>query len=225
MSPRNIIAGALKHKVDIIGITDHNTTKHCGLMQKLGNENGIHVLAGAEVTTKEEVHCLTFFDKTESLEEFQEYLELHLPFVKNDPYYFGYQVVVDEEENILEEIDPLLIIALDQSIEEVRLKVRGLNGIFIPAHVNRPRNGILSQLGLVPDGLEPDAIEISGNSNKEGFLKSYPALATYPLIMGSDAHYPQHIGNNTTQFLMDHFSFDEILLALKGKEGRKTIIR
>lgn len=224
MSPQNIIAAALKKKIDIIGITDHNTTRHCGLMQKLGSENGIFILAGVEVTTKEEVHCLTFFDKTESLGEFQSYLDLHLPFVKNDPYYFGYQIIVDEEENILEEIESLLIVALDQSIDKVRKKVNELNGIFIPAHINRPRNGILSQLGLMPENLNPDALEVWGKISKEHVLKTFPALSSYSLIRSSDAHHPDQIGEGITQMRLDHISFDEITMALKGKEGREVII-
>jgi 3',5'-nucleoside bisphosphate phosphatase len=224
MSPQNIIAAALKKKIDIIGITDHNSTRHCGLMQKLGSENGIFVLTGAEVTTKEEVHCLTFFDKTESLTEFQRYLDLHLPFVQNDPYYFGYQVIVDKEENILEQIESLLIVALDQSIDQVRKKVNELNGIFIPAHVNRPSNGILSQLGLMPENLNPDAIEIWGEMSRKSILDKFPLLSSYVLIRSSDAHHPDHIGDSTTQFKLDHISFEEICMALKEKEGREVII-
>jgi 3',5'-nucleoside bisphosphate phosphatase len=224
MSPRNIITAALNKKLDIIGIADHNSTRHCALMQKLGNENGIFVLAGAEVTTKEEVHCLAFFDKTESLEEFQRYLDVHLPFVKNNPDYFGYQVVVDEQENILEEIESLLITALDQSVDEVRKKVFELNGIFIPAHVNRPMHGILSQLGFIPEDLNPDAIEIWDKVNVESFRHSNVVPGNYSLIQSSDAHHPDQIGNKTIQLLLDHISFDEIVMALKRTEGREVII-
>jgi len=225
MSPLHIIEAVLNKKIDIIGITDHNTTRHCDLMQKLGSENGIFVLSGAEVTTKEEVHCLTFFDKTESLKEFQKYLDLHLPYVKNDPNNFGYQVIVDEQENILEEVESLLIVALDQSIEQVREKVNELGGIFIPAHVNKPSNGILSQLGLLPENLNPDAIEIWCKMNKESFLKKYPEFSSYAIITSSDAHHPNQIGDRTTQMQLDHISFDEIAMALKGKDGREVIIQ
>jgi 3',5'-nucleoside bisphosphate phosphatase len=224
MSPLNIIATAKKQKIDIIGITDHNTTRHCALMKKLGSENGVFVLTGAEVTTKEEVHCLTFFDKPESLDEFQRYLDKYLPFVKNDPYNFGYQVVVDQEENIIDEVESLLIVAIDQSISEVRNKVKGLNGIFIPAHVNRPRNGLLSQLGFIPDDLNPDAIEIFGKHAKAAFLQEHPEFNAYQLIRSSDAHHPDSIGNWTTQFLLHHISFEEIVMALNGKDGREVVI-
>jgi hypothetical protein len=189
----------------------------------LGAENGIFVLTGAEVTTKEEVHCLTFFDTTESLNEFQQYLSENLPLVKNNSFTFGHQVVVDEYENIVDEIDSYLGVGLNQSIEQVRAKVRDLNGFFIPAHVDRPRFGILSQLGFMPEGLNPDAIEIYGANSKEAFLDKHPEFANYRLIKNSDAHYLDQIGQRTTKFVMEHISFQEIAMALRGKNGREVI--
>jgi PHP family Zn ribbon phosphoesterase len=223
MSPRNIIAKARELKLDIIGITDHNTTRHCALTRKLGESNGIFVLMGAEVTTREEVHCLTFFDKTESLEEFQEYLSEHLPFIKNDTSIFGYQVVVDENESITDEIDSLLIVGLDQSIDQVRAKVQKLNGLFIPAHINRPRNGVLSQLGFMSGNLHPDAIEMYRKSTKRALLNEHPEFSKYTLIRNSDAHLPEHIGIGHSLFVLDHPSFDEISMALRNEHGRKVI--
>ena len=222
MSPRNIIAKAKELKLDIIGITDHNTTRHCDLTRKLGEKNGIFVMMGAEVTTREEVHCLTFFENTESLVEFQEYLSENLPFVQNKPFVFGYQVVVDNEENIIDEIDSLLIVGLDQSIEQVRKKVRELKGLFIPAHVDRPRHGILSQLGFMPDDLCPDAIELYHASTREMLLSTHPEFSKYVLIRNSDAHLPDYIGSRYSTFTLDHPSFREIAMAFRNEQGRKV---
>ena len=82
-------------------------------------------------------------------QESQNYLEEHLPHIVNKPEAFGYQVVVDIDENIVEEIDTLLISALDVSIEDLEQKVHELNGIFIPAHINKTKNSIISQLGFI----------------------------------------------------------------------------
>jgi len=70
MSPGNIVSEAAFKGLDIIGITDHNTTRHCDLIARLGSEKGIFVMQGAEVTTKEEVHCLAFFENTDTLKKF-----------------------------------------------------------------------------------------------------------------------------------------------------------
>ena len=157
------------------------------------------------------------------MEEFQEYLSKHLPFIKNNPSFFGYQVVVDEDENIIDEIDSLLIIGLDQSIDQVRAKVHELNGLFIPAHINKPRNGVLSQLGFMPEDLYPDAIEIFNQTTKEAFLSEHPEFNKYALIRNSDAHLPEHIGTRCSTLELSHPSFDEISMALKNEQGRKVI--
>ena len=61
MSPTAIVAQAKEVGLDIIAVTDHNSTLHCKLVQELAAEAGIVALLGAEVTTREEVHCLAFF--------------------------------------------------------------------------------------------------------------------------------------------------------------------
>lgn len=58
MSPTVIVETALARGLDIIAITDHNTTLQCPEIQSLGAEAGLTVLAGAEVCTREEAHCI-----------------------------------------------------------------------------------------------------------------------------------------------------------------------
>lgn len=222
MSPIKIIEKAREKGLDIIGITDHNTTRHCNLIGNLAQKEGIFVMMGAEVTTCEEVHCLTFFENTEKLSEFQLYLETHLPPIPNDSNKFGYQVVVDENEQIIDEIEFLLLSALDQSIEQVEKKVHSLGGIFIPAHIDRPSYSIISQLGFIPKDLFIDGIEISAKCKIESVM---PFLANHmekTIIRNSDAHYTENIGCAFSSFEMQHRSFKEIQLALKGIEGRKV---
>ena len=65
MSPSAIVATARERGLDIIGLTDHNSTLTADVPRRLGERVGMHVLMGAEVTTKEEVHCLCFMPTTE----------------------------------------------------------------------------------------------------------------------------------------------------------------
>jgi hypothetical protein len=224
MSPVNIVKTSLEKKIDIIGITDHNSTLHCELVRKIASEHGIMVLPGAEVTTKEEIHCLTFFENTETLNAFQEYLDAHLIRFPNDLDKFGYQVVVDEEENILQHIDWLLISAIDQSIDEVETKVHSLRGLFIPAHIDKPANSLLSQLGFVPPDLKADAFEISAFNDQNKMKQLFVNQEHVTLLRSSDAHIPEQIGKAITMFEMKDLSFNEIGLALKNKSGRKAFI-
>lgn len=103
MSPLSILEAARKQKLDIIGITDHNSTRQSKIIRDAAKAFGIFVLTGAEVTTQEEAHCLAFFADDARLDVFQEYLDKHLPDFPNNPEKFGYQVVVDTQDQILYE--------------------------------------------------------------------------------------------------------------------------
>jgi PHP family Zn ribbon phosphoesterase len=224
MSPANIITKALEKGLDIIGITDHNTTRHCKLIRKLAEPAGIFVLMGAEVTTREEVHCLTFFENDDQLSEFQLYLEKHLPPIPNNTEKFGYQVVVDEDEQIIDEIEFLLLTALDQSIEQIEHKVHSLGGIFIPAHIDRPSYSIISQLGFIPADLMIDGIEISAHCKIQSVVPLLGKQSERTIIRNSDAHYVETIGKAFSTFEMEHRTFNEVIKALHGILGRKVII-
>ena len=224
MSPSNIIRAAKSKQLDLIGITDHNTTRQCAVIRELGQREGIYVLCGAEVTTKEEAHCLAFFDTTESLEAFQVYLDAHLPQVMNDPDLFGYQVAVDADDNIVFEEDRSLLSAIDQSIEKIEEKIHSLNGIFIPAHVNKSKNSVISQLGFIPDDLMFDALELSKHISREEFISKNKYLKEKVFIKSSDAHLPELIGETTTIFVMEALNFEEIKKALHNIDNRTVII-
>ena len=223
MSPKNIVKKAKEKGLDILGITDHNSTKNCKVLEEVAKDYDLMILKGAEVTSKEEVHCLTFFEKDNEIIEFQEYLDEHLPKIKNDVNKFGYQVVVDRDENIIEQINWLLISALDVSMNQIEKKVHDLNGLFIPAHIDRARFSILSQLGFVPSDVNYDALELSKFVNKNEFLKQNNYLADYSFIQSSDAHYINDVGSTTTAFHINDKSFQEIALALKGIDNRKVM--
>lgn len=223
MSPSSIIEKAKKEKIDILGITDHNSTKNCKVLDDIAKDNDVFILKGVEVASKEEVHCLAFFDKYDELNEFQCFLDEHLPKIKNDVNKFGYQLVVDAQENILEQIEYLLMSGLNVGLSEIETKIHELNGLFIPAHIDRMRYSIISQLGFLPSDLQVDALEISKYATKKEFIKQNNYLADYSFIQSSDAHFPENIGNVKTIFQMNERSFNEVKLALREEAGRKVI--
>jgi len=224
MSPGNIVSQSAFKGLDIIGVTDHNTTRHCGLIAQLAEEKGIYVMLGAEVTTKEEVHCLAFFENTDALNRFQDYLDSNLPDIQNDPSIFGEQVQVDENENIIYEEKKLLINAISRSIEETEAFIHWLGGLFIPAHVDKMKNSIYSQLGFLPPDLNADALEISKTADIGDFVKQHSETSRFSLIQNSDAHYPEDIGSAFTAFYINEPSFAEIRMALKGENERKIVL-
>jgi len=224
MSPVKIVEKALENGLSLMAVTDHNSTRHCSLMIELGGRHGITVIPGAEVTTQEEIHCLALFEDMHSTQEFQHFIDQLLIPVRNKPEVFGFQLVVDEKENILMEEDKLLIVSIDAGIEEVERKVHELGGIFIPAHIDRPSNSILSQLGFIPGNLTIDALEISLSANPEDLAQRFAAIKAYTLIRNSDAHHPDLLGGNHCFYYLEKPGFSEFKMALKGINGRKVMM-
>ncbi len=62
MSPDQIISRAKQKGLDIIAITDHNSTRQCAIVRQMAADSGILVLNGCEVNSREEVHALCFFE-------------------------------------------------------------------------------------------------------------------------------------------------------------------
>lgn len=214
MSPPMIIDQALVKGLDIIGISDHNSTKNALVCRDIGSKNNIFVMMGAEVTSKEEVHCLCFFPDENRLSGFQKYLDKFINKKENNPKFFGNQLIVDERENIVGEEKLLLIQSIDQSVFEISEKVKSLKGIFIPAHIDSHRNSIGSQLGFIPDDLEYDAIEVVNKENLSKHKNKYKIPPDTFIISSSDAHYLSDIGKRYTELELETLSFQNIKKAM-----------
>ena len=211
MSPRNIIQKAIEQGLDIIAITDHNSTRNVKTCMELGYRNNLFVIGGCEINTQEEVHCLAYFPDLQVLNEFQDYLDEHLPDIKNDTSLFGFQVAVDEFDNIIYEEEKLLIAALDVDLETVAEKVISMGGVFIPAHIDKSKNSIFSQLGFIPFDLKYSALEVSWRTTIEKFVEKYPKLEHEKFIRCSDAHYLEDIGKVYTEFMMEKLDWENFV--------------
>ncbi|MDP3452122.1 MAG: PHP domain-containing protein [Bacteroidales bacterium] len=216
MTPLNIIAKAKERGLDIIGITDHNSTLQSRYIREVGEREGIYVMCGAEITTKEEVHVLAFVDGEEALERLQEFLDKSLVRIPNNPDIFGYQLVVNQNEEVLYQEDSLLIGVTDKSIEEVEQFVHSLGGIFIPAHIDKQQNSVLSQLGFMPPSLSADALELSSNCTIDAFITQNSYLSKRAFIQSSDAHYTDDIGKCYTRLDIMEKTFSAVKSALNN---------
>ncbi len=223
MSPENILAAARRKNIDILGITDHNHTGNAWLIREMAKEYQILALPGAEVTTREEVHCLAFFPSRESLVLFQDFLTGRIVRIPNRPEILGYQVLVDREEKVIDEVDYYLGSSVDASVEEVAENAHSLGGIFIPAHIDRHKNSLYSQLGFIPAGLDFDALEVSWRTALEDFLGRHPEVQGKRIVRSSDAHFLPDIGRITSVFLLEELTCDEVWMAFRGENGRKII--
>ncbi len=216
MSPAVIVRTAIDRGLQAIAITDHNTTIQCPVIQALGEENGLTVFAGVEVTSREEAHCLVFFPTDDARQLFQAYIDRYLPRIPNNPERFGDQVWVDRHENILGECPWLLISAIDQSINQISHYAHSLGCLFVPAHVERPVFSIISQLGFMDPSLRPDAVEYNNQALFDKLLPQHPYLQSYTHYTASDAHVPEQIGTKPWVFPMSGGTLDALREAFSG---------
>lgn len=224
MSPETIINKAKEANLDLIAITDHNTTRQVEVIRRLGRKAGIEVLYGAEITTKEEVHCVALLPDAAAAEHLQAYLDEFRIKVKNKPNLFGYQVAVNEKEEIIFEEENLLIASLTKNIYEVCNKVHEIGGLFIPAHIDRPVYGLIKMLGFIPNDLDADAMELSFAVNDvDAYKLRHPQLKKYPIVRSSDAHHPEVLGRICTTIRTETPNFSELKKALNGDDGRSIV--
>jgi PHP family Zn ribbon phosphoesterase len=216
MSPAAIIRRARELRLDVIAITDHNSVENGFMAAELGEQNGVKVLFGMEAQTQEDVHILCLFQDRRPAERFNDHIYALLPDVKNNPDFFGDQVVVDGQDNIIRREERLLLNALNVSVPELLELVRRYQGFAIPAHVESAPYGLLINLGLVPRELDGSVLEISCATRSETVLKMYPDLARFPLISNSDAHYLKDIGRAYTIFQANDASLPALIEAARN---------
>lgn len=220
MSPSAIVARALERGLDMIAITDHNTTRQVKVTQRVGRENGLFVLGGVEITSQEEAHCLGLFGTDEQLDEFQAFIDAHLPPIPLDEDRFGYQLIVDENDEIVGEEPYLLHTALDVDLDGLYEEVHRIGGLFVPAHINKGSTSLTSQLGFVPPDLKADGLEINRFTTRDEMVKKFAYLKRFNFITDSDAHFIDNVGDVYNVIYMEHRSFEEFAKALHGEDGR-----
>ncbi len=222
MSPLAIVSEAKKKGLDIIGICDHNSTMNVGAVRQAGRREGLAVIGGIEVCSKEEVHILCLFDKKQSLQKMQLLIDQNLS-EENNPELFGQQYLCDEYNAILGRETKLLIGATELTVEDIVENARRLGGLAIASHVDREYFSIFSQLGFVPEGLHIDALEVSSRHSVAEVRQYFPQTRNYPLVRFSDAHRLEEIGKTSTTFTGSEPSVKELHKALLGKDGREVI--
>ena len=214
MMPTAIVTKALEKGLDIIAVTDHNSAGNFKAVKKAGIKEGLTVIGGMEICSEEEVHLLAYFDNNEDLFNMEEIVQSNLPGINNAEA-FGDQVFLDSKNKILGISEKLLFGATTLTIDRIVELVHQNSGMIIAAHVDREVFSIISQLGYIPEGIDLDGLELvrpdSGN------------LYEYPVITCSDAHYIEDIGKRTITLMLEKPDIKEIMMALKGENGRSII--
>jgi PHP family Zn ribbon phosphoesterase len=222
MGPRTIVERATERGLDVIGISDHNSSENAPAVVNAARNTALKVLPGMEVTSREEVHILAVFDSVDSALRLQEIVYEHLP-GENDAESFGSQVVVNEDHDVLGFNRRFLAGATELAVEQVVESICGLEGLAIASHVDRETFGIIAQLGFIPAQLRLDALELSANISLVEARRRYPEYAGFAFVRSSDAHFVADVGKTWTSLLLSEPTTREIRKALHGEDGRRVM--
>jgi len=217
LTPPAIVKTAIERGIEMIAICDHNSARNVRAVQEAA-EGRLAVMAGMEIMTQEEVHLLGLFPTAEDAESAGEEIAERLPPSKATRA-FGEQRVMDRNGRVIEMEDRLLSAAADVDLSEAIELVHRYFGLAVAAHVNRPSFSVVSQLGMFPEDVRFDAIEVFVNGRFAGSEVEW-ARWELPMLFSSDSHSLEEIGTVQTRIRMEAPTFDEFALALRGGEDR-----
>lgn len=190
-TPANLAGMCALAGLDIVALTDHNTTGNCAAFCAAAERYGLLALPGMELTTLEEAHIVCLFPDLDSADAFDTLVRRRLPVMDNDPAVFGPQILMDEWDQVLGEETSLLAGATDIGVYEAAGLVRSYGGVAFPAHIDRPSFSVLSNLGLWDPAMGFSLAEVSKNCPPDLFDR--PDLAGVRHITACDAHYLDQI--------------------------------
>ncbi|MDD7613923.1 MAG: PHP domain-containing protein [Clostridiaceae bacterium] len=193
MTPYNLVNMAKLLGLDIIALTDHNSTQNCRAAMTVGESIGLTVVPGMELCTSEEVHVVCLFDDVNNAEAFSNYVLSTVPPVKNRPEIFGDQLIMNGGDGIVGKQELLLTTASGISIENAVETVGQYGGVCYPAHIDRSSYSVISNLGMITDEMNFAAVEMTENADQDEYRAKYPIIKDMPVFVSSDAHYLENM--------------------------------
>lgn len=203
MTPNNIAGMGVLNGLNIMALTDHNTSKNCPAFFKTAKKNGIIPIAGMELTTAEDIHVVCLFKDLDTALDFDGMVDSHRIKYPNRTDIFGNQLILDENDEVIGTEEFFLPNATDISIESVPKIIKDFGGFCYPAHIDREANGIISILGDFPVNSGFTAAEFHDSENIPKYNEKYLETRNKQIIVSSDAHYLWNIKDKKEFFLID----------------------
>ena len=189
MTPGNIAGMAALAGLDMAALTDHNTTRNCPAFFAAAEQYGIVPIAGAELTTAEDIHMVCLFPDLAAAAAFDADLQQHRTLIPNRTDIFGDQLILDREDKVTGAEPYLLSNATDIPVDAAAAYIAQFGGLCYPAHIDRQANGILAILGAFPPELHFPCAELADMAQAATLTVQHPVLKQKRLLFGSDAHY------------------------------------
>lgn len=220
-TPNNIAGMGVLNGLNIMALTDHNTTKNCPAFFAAAKRNGIIPIAGMELTTAEDIHVVCLFEELSQAMSFNELVEQRRVLIKNRTEIFGNQIICDDNDEVIGHEDNLLPNATTISIDESLGLVSRFGGIAYPAHIDRDANGILATLGFFPPEPKFKCVEFHSPEKADELIKLH-GIQDKKVIVSSDAHYLWDIKEHKEYFEIDDEPYSSALVTKKLFEYLRT---
>ncbi len=189
MTPNNIAGMAALAGLQIVALTDHNSTRNCPAFFKAAKKQGIIPVAGMELTTAEDIHLVCLFEFLEDALRFNDAVDTYRIRFKNRTDIFGDQLLMDENDAVIGTEEDLLSNATSLPIDDVPALVEAYHGICYPAHIDREANGVIATLGTFPQSPPFSLAELHDGEKEREYRDRYPTLSGVGTLVSSDAHY------------------------------------
>lgn len=221
MTPANIAGMATVNGLNVVALTDHNTSKNCPAFFANAKRHGLVPVAGMELTSAEDIHIICIFPTLEAAMEFDSFVDERRVKIANRKEIFGNQLIMDENDQVIGEEPDLLINATTIDLETAYSEVIKRGGACYPAHVDRESGGMIAVLGDMPERPEYAAFELNDKNSYGEYTEKYPKLASKRYIVSSDAHYLWNISEADFSLELD----DEPYSSAKVRESLIKYLR
>ena len=214
MTPNNLVNMAKLLGLDVIALTDHNTSLNCEAAMKVGDAVGVLVIPGMELTTAEDIHAVCLFPTLEKALAFSDYVDQNRIKIKNKPHIYGDQVIMDEDDHKIGEIEHLLIPGTFIGIGDAYAKAKEFGGICYPAHIDRDSLSILSVLGEIDPACGFRTAELADITKLDMLKEQHPILNTLHIVTCSDAHYLENMRDAANTLELPELTREAVLAYL-----------
>ena len=210
-TPNNIAGMAYLNGINIMALTDHNTSRNCPAFFAAARRYGVIPVAGMELTTSEDIHAVCLFERLEDALAFNDEVDTRRVRIKNREDIFGEQLILDENDNVVGREEDLLINATTIALDEAPILAAKYGGICYPAHIDKQANGAIEILGDFPHYAGFRIAEIHDREKIQTYVETY-GLQGMRIMVSSDAHYLHQLREGDEN---DWFDLDD---NLEGEE-------
>lgn len=220
MTPTKVIDRAIANGLDVVAITDHNSTENLMAAYdyvKYELDGGITFIPGIEVEAAEEVHMICLFPDMASAARMGVLLGKNLHNKKNKANKLGHQYICNEFGEVEYEDDKLLRFPTKMTVEEIIFAAKQMKGLAIYAHMDHKANSVLSVLGSLPVFPQVKALEFTNNDKGRALAESVKAKYDKPFLFSSNAHSLDAINTKETSRDLEEFGD-----AIRNEKGEIT---